>query len=52
VGLQIHGDDQAVNLGQEWIAENFAQANPVEAMTKRAGLTRRTFTRRFRAAIG
>ena len=49
---QIQGDDQAIKLCQEWIAEHFAQVNPVEAMTKRAGLTRRTFTRRFRAATG
>ena len=45
-------DDQAIKLSQEWIAEHYAQGNPVEAMTQRAGLARRTFTRRFRAATG
>jgi transcriptional regulator GlxA family with amidase domain len=52
MGLQIQGEDQTIKLCQEWIAEHYSQSNPVEAMTKRAGLTRRTFTRRFRAATG
>ena len=52
MGMKIQGEDQAIKLSQEWIAEHYAQANPVEAMTQRAGLTRRTFTRRFRAATG
>ena len=33
-------------------AEHHARGNPVGAMTQRAGLTRRTFTRRPRAATG
>jgi transcriptional regulator GlxA family with amidase domain len=52
MGMRIQGEDQAIKLSQEWTAEHYAQANPVEAMTQRAGLTRRTFTRRFRAATG
>jgi len=49
---RAQGDDQVIKLSQEWIAEHYAQGNPVEAMTQRAGLTRRTFARRFRAATG
>ncbi|HEY1092023.1 MAG TPA: helix-turn-helix domain-containing protein [Burkholderiaceae bacterium] len=52
MGLQVQADDQAIKHCQEWIAEHFAQANPVETMSQRAGLTRRTFMRRFRAATG
>ena len=33
-----------------WIADHYATPNPVTAMTQRAGLTTRTFARRFRAA--
>ena len=49
---QAQGDDQAIKVSQEWLAKHYAQGNPVEAMTLRAGLTRRTFTRRFRTATG
>lgn len=52
LGLKLQAEDQAIRLSQEWIATHYAQPNPVEAMTQRAGLTRRTFTRRFRAATG
>ncbi|MFH7042443.1 GlxA family transcriptional regulator [Paucibacter sp. JuS9] len=51
-GLQIQDEDHAIKRCQQWIAEHVAQVNPVEAMTRHAGLTRRTFTRRFRAATG
>jgi len=52
MGLRLQGDDQAVQRAQVWIAERVAQVNPVEAMARHAGLNRRTFTRRFRAATG
>jgi len=52
MGQQVQGKDQTIKLSQQWIAEHFALANPVDAMAKRAGLNRRTFTRRFRAATG
>jgi transcriptional regulator GlxA family with amidase domain len=52
MAMKIQGEDQTIKLSQEWIAEHYAQAHPVETMTQRAGLTRRTFTRRFRAATG
>ena len=44
--------DKVIGSCQEWITKHFALPNPVEAMTKRSGLTRRTFSRRFRAATG
>jgi transcriptional regulator GlxA family with amidase domain len=52
MGRRIQVEDRAISACQEWIAENYAQTNPVDAMTKRSGLTRRTFSRRFRAATG
>jgi transcriptional regulator GlxA family with amidase domain len=52
LGRRIQVEDRAISTCQEWIADNYAQGNPVDAMTKRSGLTRRTFSRRFRAATG
>ena len=46
-----HGD-AAVAAAQDWIAANYAGANPVTEMTRVAGLTPRTFKRRFEAATG
>lgn len=45
-------DDAAVTAAQLWIAQNYASANPVAGMTAAAGLTTRTFKRRFEAATG
>ncbi len=45
-------DDAVINECQAWIAQNYACANPVAAMTERSGLKPRTFARRFRAATG
>lgn len=42
--------DAAIRDCQIWIAENYAARNPVGRMAARAGLTRRGFARRFRAA--
>ena len=47
----IH-DDAVVSDAQGWIADNYHRANPVAAMTARAGLASRTFLRRFKAATG
>jgi len=52
MGRRIQVEDRAISACQEWIAKNYAKANPVDAMTKRSGLTRRTFSRRFRTATG
>ena len=45
-------DDAVVVRSQEWIADNYADENPVAAMVERSGLLPRTFGRRFRAATG
>ena len=45
-------EDAVIADCQTWIAENYATANPVAAMTDRAQLIPRTFARRFRAATG
>lgn len=37
---------------QQWIAEHYAEDNPVQTMIDRSGLNARTFSRRFRAATG
>jgi transcriptional regulator GlxA family with amidase domain len=52
MGRRLQSADKVIRDCQEWIAGSFACANPVEAMTKRSGLTQRTFARRFRAATG
>lgn len=45
-------DDAAVSDAQAWIADNYAQPNPVARLVERSGLPERTFKRRFRAATG
>lgn len=52
MGRRTQVTDRTIAACQQWIATSYALANPVEAMTRRSGLTRRTFTRRFRAATG
>lgn len=46
-----HGDG-AVHAAQLWIADNYALPRPVERMAGHAGLSLRTFKRRFAAATG
>jgi transcriptional regulator GlxA family with amidase domain len=50
-GRNDHGDS-AVQTAQDWLAKHFSVANPLEEMIKRAGLTERTFKRRFTDATG
>jgi transcriptional regulator GlxA family with amidase domain len=50
-GRSDHGD-AAVKAAQDWIAKHFSVTNPLEEMVRRAGLTERTFKRRFTAATG
>lgn len=45
-------EDASIADCQSWISENYAVANPVAAMTRRSGLTDRTFKRRFLSATG
>src|SRR5262245_52480176 len=49
---RIQHADRAIAASQAWIAENYACENPVARMAERAGLTSRTFARRFRASTG
>ena len=50
-GRTDHGDF-SIQAAQDWIATHFAVANPIEEMVRRAGLTERTFKRRFTSATG
>lgn len=44
--------DGPISECQTWISRNYAANNPVERMIEHSGLHGRTFSRRFRAAIG
>jgi len=46
-----HGDGTILGC-QDWLAENYSVAAPVDEMTRRSGLTPRTFKRRFAKATG
>ncbi|NND00969.1 MAG: helix-turn-helix domain-containing protein [Gammaproteobacteria bacterium] len=48
----MESNDGPVSGCLDWIAENYATDNPVEAMVGRSGLKPRTFSRRFRAVTG
>lgn len=50
-GRRDHGDT-AIQAAQDWISSHFSVANPIEEMFRRAGLTERTFKRRFTHATG
>lgn len=45
-------EDLAISEVQVWIADNYAQQNPVAQMARRSGLHERTFKRRFHQATG
>jgi transcriptional regulator GlxA family with amidase domain len=45
-------EDAVVADCQAWIADHYAEPNPVARMVERSGLPERTFKRRFRAATG
>jgi len=49
---RVAGGDALIVDCLAWIADNYAVASPVTAMTGRSGLTKRTFARRFAAATG
>jgi transcriptional regulator GlxA family with amidase domain len=49
---RVQQSDRVIADTQRWIAENYACENPVARMAERAGLTSRTFSRRFRASTG
>lgn len=50
-GRRDHGH-AAVQAAQDWLADHFSGANPLEEMIRRAGLAERTFKRRFTQATG
>ena len=45
-------DDKLLTAAQLWVADNYANPNPVAAMAAQCGLTERSFLRRFRRATG
>jgi transcriptional regulator GlxA family with amidase domain len=45
-------EDSVIARCQEWLADNYAQPNPVSAMMSLSGLAERTFKRRFAQATG
>lgn len=45
-------DDAVIRDCLTWIVDHYATSNPVAAMIDHAGLTRRTFARRFQASTG
>jgi transcriptional regulator GlxA family with amidase domain len=47
-----HHGDGVVGRAQAWLAEHYPQANPVEELVRRSGLSERSFKRRFVAATG
>jgi transcriptional regulator GlxA family with amidase domain len=49
---RFENSDRVIADTQTWIAENYTCENPVARMAERAGLTSRTFARRFRASTG
>ena len=49
---RIQPDDQAIGDCQAWLRDNYAAPNAVTRMQELSGLSRRTFSRRFRAATG
>ena len=46
-----HGDP-LITAAQAWVADNYANPNPVADMAAQSGLAERSFLRRFRAATG
>lgn len=45
-------EDASIDQCQLWIAEHYAQRNPVKQLVKVSGLSERTFKRRFKRATG
>ncbi len=49
---KMQGKDKTIQECQTWLAENYASGDPVAAMIRVCGLSRRTFNRRFKSATG
>lgn len=50
-GRVDHGDGE-IQAAQQWLAEHFSVASPVEEVIRRSRLAERTFKRRFASATG
>lgn len=48
----LQTDDRTIRECQSWLAENYAETNPVEKVLARTTMTERTLTRRFKKATG
>ena len=48
----VQNEDAVISRCQIWIADHYATANPVNAMTELSGLPERSFIRRFKQATG
>jgi transcriptional regulator GlxA family with amidase domain len=44
--------DRQILESQEWLADHYAEADPVSGMVRRSGLSPRSFGRRFKSATG
>lgn len=49
---RLQSSDKAIQDCQQWLASHYGDADPVAAMIRQSGLSRRTFNRRFRQATG
>lgn len=49
---RLQSDDAVIQECQAWLADAYGQSDAITCMISRAGLPRRTFDRRFRAATG
>lgn len=49
---RMQSSDKLIQECQEWLASHYANPDPVAAMIKLSGLSRRTFNRRFKMATG
>ena len=44
--------DRLIHESQEWLADHYADSDPVIEMIRHSGISRRSFGRRFQAATG
>ena len=49
---RTQADDKQIQECQTWLATHYPEGDPVAAMIKLSGLSRRTFNRRFKSATG
>lgn len=49
---RLQSSDKLIQECQAWLASHYGNADPVAAMIRQSGLSRRTFNRRFKMATG